>query len=342
MEILQNTLYVLSQGAYLSKDHETIRVEVNNECKLSLPLHHIETVVVFGQVSVSPFVLHACAERGIAVTFLSESGRLLARVDAPCSGSVALRRIQNRRADGSGASLEISRRIVGGKIQNARQLFLRAGRESTNEAEKQLDRAAEILADVLPGLATAQSVDAVRGLEGYAASQYFGSFPLLIKQQQKGFEFSGRTRRPPRDRVNALLSFCYALLLNDCVAALTAVGLDPSIGFLHEDRSGRPSLALDLMEEFRPLIADRLVLKLINKRLISSSDLSIREGGAVELTERGRRTVISEYQQRKREELKHPILEQNTRIGLLPFLQAKLLAKHLREEIEYYPPCVIR
>ncbi len=343
MELKLNTLYILTQGAYLHHDHQTIKVEVERETRLTVPLHHLESVAVFGRVTVSPLVLKVCCDAGIAVSFLSQNGRLLARVDAPGSGNVLLRREQYRRADQPAACFEISRAIVAGKIQNARNLLLRGAREADgSEDSEALRQAARALAATLHLLERSTSLEEARGHEGDSARTYFASLSAMVRQQKDIFHMTGRSRRPPLDPMNALLSFLYALLLHDCVSALTVAGLDPSVGFLHADRPGRPSLGLDLMEEFRPLIADRLALTLINRRQVTERGFRVRNGGAVWMDDVTRRTVITAYQERKQDEVTHPLLRQKARLGLLAFLQARILARHLRGDIPYYTPCVLK
>lgn len=338
-----NTLYVMSKGAYLHRDHQTLQVRVERETKLAVPIHHLSSVAVFGPVMVSPGAMELCAECGVAVTFLSPAGRLVARVDAPGSGNVMLRRAQFRAADDAQARASLARQFVAGKLRNARTVVQRAGRESKEpDDEVALKRAAVDIAHAMRHLETANELDVIRGREGEAARAYFGVFSSMVRWDRATFAMRERTRRPPRDPLNALLSFLYALLLHDCVAALTSVGLDPSVGFLHEDRSGRPSLALDLMEEFRPLLADRLTLSLINRRQVGPAGFQVRDGGAVEMDERTRRTVVEQYQARKQEEVTHPLLNQAVRTAELPFLQARLLARTLRGDLPLYPPCVLK
>lgn len=343
MEVQLNTLYILTRGTTLRRDHLTIRVELERQTKLSVPIHQLESVAVFGMSHVTSGVLQLCAEHGVAISFLTESGRLLSRLDAPGSGNVLLRRTQFRWADDPGHRAEIARAIVAGKVHNARNLLLRAARE-TDVAEDQqtLQAAIQRLADVIPALASLTDVDTIRGHEGDAARVYFEAFPSLVRQHRDAFRLNGRSRRPPLDPVNALLSFVYALLVNDCVSAAAAAGLDPSVGFLHVDRPGRPGLALDLMEEFRPLLADRLVLALVNRQQVKPDDFTTQDGGAVQMTEAARRTVLAAYQQRKREEVSHPLLGQKVGIGRLPFLQARILARHLRGDLPAYVPCVVK
>jgi CRISPR-associated protein Cas1 len=343
MDVQLNTLYVVTRGAVLRRDHLTIRVDVEKQTKLVVPIHHLEAVAVFGAVHVTPAVMALCAERGVAVTFLSESGRLLCRVDAPSSGNVLLRREQYRQADRPVARAALARPIVAGKVQNARNLLLRAARETTAADEQQtLAQAAARLADTLTVLAPVDDVDRVRGHEGDAARVYFGVFPLMLRQQRDAFGMLGRNRRPPLDPLNALLSFLYALLLADCTAAAAAAGLDPSVGFLHVDRPGRPGCALDLMEEFRPLVADRLALTLVNRHQVRPGGFETRDGGAVSMDDATRRAVLGAYQQRKREEVTHPLLDCKTPIGRLPFLQARVLARCLRGDLPTYVPCVLK
>jgi CRISPR-associated protein Cas1 len=343
MDVLLNTLYVVTRGASLRRDHLTVTVWVEQQRRLAVPIHQLEGIAVFGGAHVTPGVLHLCAEHGVAVTFLSESGRLVSRVDAPGSGNVLLRREQFRWADRPERRAVVARALVAGKVHNARNLLLRGARESDDPAdEAQLQSAAKHLAGVLPALADLNDADVVRGHEGDAARVYFEAFSSLVRQNREAFRMAGRSRRPPLDRVNSLLSFVYALLLSDCSAAAAAAGLDASVGFLHVDRPGRPGLALDLMEEFRPLVADRLALTLINRQQVRPDGFVIQEGGAVQLTEAARRTVLAAYQQRKREEVTHPLLDQKVPMGRLPFLQARILARHIRGDLPAYVPCVLK
>jgi CRISP-associated protein Cas1 len=343
MDVQLNTLYVVTRAATLRRDHLTVRVEVERQAKLAVPIHQLESVAVFGGVHVTPAVMALCAEHGVAVNFLSESGRLLCRVDAPCSGNVLVRREQYRRADQEDRRTEVARGVVAGKVHNARNLLLRAARETdVVDDQTALSAAAARLADTLPALGRAADVDSVRGYEGDAARVYFDTFPALVRQNREAFRPNGRTRRPPLDPMNALLSFLYGLLLADCSAAAAAAGLDPSVGFLHVDRPGRPGFALDLMEEFRPLVADRIALTLVNRQQVKPSGFVTREGGAVQMDEATRRVVLAAYQQRKREEVTHPLLEQKAPVGRLPFLQARIMARHLRGDLATYVPCVLK
>lgn len=343
MDLQLNTLYVFTQGSYLRRDHQTVVVEVEKATRLSLPIHNLDAIAAFGQVMVSPGLMELCLESGVALTFLTESGRLIGRVDAPRSGNVLLRREQFRRADRPEACLPLARSFVAGKIHNARTALVRAARETDSADDRAvLSSASARLAEGVEALPSAGTLDEVRGREGDAARCYFGAFPRMIRHGRDELAMSGRSRRPPLDPVNALLSFTYALMVHDCVAALTAAGLDPDVGFLHADRPGRPSLALDLVEEFRPLVADRLVLTLLNRRQITPSQFVRRDGGGVEMNADARKTLVQSYVARKREELTHPLLAAPARIGQLPYLQAKILARHLRGDSDLYIPCVVR
>lgn len=338
-----NTLYVTTQGAYLAKDGETVAVRVDHETRLRVPIHNLDGVVCFGQVSASPFLLGFCAERGVRVSMLTEQGRFLARVEGRVSGNVLLRREQYRSADSPQASADFARSFLAAKIANSRWVLLRWLRAPTDSTgEEAVRRASELLRLELSELAREQALDGLRGIEGRSARLYFEVFDHLITQQKEGFAFHGRSRRPPQDPVNALLSFLYTLLRHDCESALESVGLDPAVGFLHRDRPGRPSLALDLMEELRPYLADRLALSLINKRQVRPQGFTREPGGAVWMDEGTRREVITAYQKRKDDEIVHPFLGDKTTVGMVPHLQALLLARTLRGDLDAYPPFVAR
>ena len=332
-----NTLFVTTQGAWLAKEGEAVVVKVDREVRLRVPVHLLEGIVCFGNVSMSPFLMAHCAERGVGVSFLTENGKFLARVDGPVSGNVLLRRTQYRWADDPRRSAELARSFVLAKIANCRHVLQRAVRDHPERAEA-LTPAVEALANSLEQAEIAQTVDSIRGVEGDAARTYFGVFRHLITVDHGEFPFGGRSRRPPRDEVNALLSFVYVLLLHDIRSALESVGLDPQVGFLHRDRPGRPSLALDLMEELRPVLADRLVLSLINRRQVRAHGFERQETGGVFMDEETRRTVLLAYQERKKEELRHPFLNEKCTVGAIPRLQALLLARRLRGDIDAYPP----
>jgi len=343
MRRMLNTLYVTTQGSYLSRDGETVLVSVDHETRLRLPIHTLGGIVCFGQVSCSPPLMELCGERGVAVSFLSERGKFYARVQGPASGNVLLRREQYRRADDAAASASIARMIVFGKITNARAVLLRALRDypdSPNAAAVQAG--ADRLAQSLNDLRQPQPLDRIRGVEGDAARSYFAVFDHLITTQKEDFFFRQRSRRPPLDNLNALLSFAYTLLVHDASAALESVGLDPAVGFLHRDRPGRPGLALDLVEEFRPVLADRLVLTLINRQQVSPDGFRVTESGAVLMDDATRKEFLLAYQKRKQEEIRHPFLDEKMEVGLLPHLQALLLARHLRGDLDGYPPFLWR
>ena len=344
MEIKQNTLYLTTSGNYVGRDHLTLRVEAERELKLAVPIHLIESVCVFGHNTFSPAALSLCWEHGVAVNCFSEYGRFQGRWEGVLNTSVGLRRAQYRLADDPRAAAHIARQCIAGKVQNARQSLLRSARETEETAEREtLQGCATELANILRWLEhDAETVDQMRGYEGQAASLYFGSFSLHLRGQREEFRFTRRTRRPPLDRINCLLSFLYALLLHDCVAALTATGLDPFVGYLHADRPARPGLALDLMEEFRPLLCDRLAITLLNRKQVAVEDFNVREGGAVEFTEAGRKKVISAYQTRKQDTVAHPSLGQECRYGQLMLIQARILARHIRGDLPHYIPCVLR
>jgi len=340
---LLNTLYVTTGGAYLHLDHDTVRMEVDDETEAQIPLHHLGAIVAFGNVLVSPALLGRCADDGRAVVFLTRTGRFRARVVGPQTGNVLLRKAQHRQAEDADAAREIARAVVAGKVKNARRLVVRAARRADeSEAATALDDAKQRLARTLAALEDEATLEGVRGREGNAAHTYFGVFSHLVRQQAEAFPFTGRTRRPPRDRLNAVLSFLYTLLCNDCAAAAEGVGLDPQVGFLHAARPGRPSLGLDLMEELRAPLADRLALTLINRRQLTPDDFRERDGGAVLLNDEGRETVLVAYQERKQDTVTHPVLDQELEIGLLPHAQARLLARHLRGDLDQYVPYLLR
>lgn len=340
MKQLLNTLYVSTDGAYLRLEGETLVLSVEKVKKYQVPLHHLGAIVCLGRVAISPALMARCMEDGRSIVWLNEHARFQARVEGPVNGNILLRQAQFRAADKVEVALEISKAFIAGKLRNSRNVLLRSARDSKDEAAKtQLVRAAKALAVNLRNLAHAESAVSVLGLEGDAARVYFEQFNTMIKpQMREEFEYKGRSRRPPKDTVNALISFLYALLLNDCRSALETVGLDPQLGFFHVVRPGRPALALDLLEEFRAVLGDRLALTLINRGQLRLKDFDFRPGGAVLLNDTGRKTVILAYQERKKETLQHPVLESQVEIGLLPLLQARMLARYLRGDVEAYIP----
>ena len=338
MRKLLNTLHVMTPGAYLHRDGETVAVKIGSELRLRVPIHTLEGLVCWGQVSCSPPVLRLCCEHGVGISFLNEQGRFLARVTGPVSGNVLLRRQQYRLSDGRQAGLSIVRTIVAAKIANSRVVLLRGAREIVDaERQTKLRQAAERLSWIGLDAVRAPSIGEARGHEGLAAQTYFGAFEALVSGDREAFRFTGRSRRPPLDRVNALLSFVYALLRHDIESALESVGLDPAVGFLHADRPGRPSLALDVMEEMRSALADRLVLTLINRRQVQSSGFVEQDGGGIAMEEVTRKFVIAAWQTRKQEELEHPFLKERVPLGLVPYVQALLLARYIRGGLDAYP-----
>lgn len=337
-----NTLFVTTQGAYLAREGEALLVRVEKQTKLRVPIHTLGGVVCFGRVGVSPSLMGLCGERGVAISMLSFNGRFLARVNGFTPGNVLLRREQYRRADAPDGSAAIARAIITAKVANARSVLLRSLRDYPDSAgAADVKAASDRMALSLQDLARdGQTLDALRGLEGEAANTYFGCFDCLITNQKESFAFRTRSRRPPLDNVNALLSFLYAMLAHDARAACEAAGLDPAVGFLHRDRPGRPGLALDLMEEFRPYLADRLALSMINRKQVSASGFTTAEGGAVSMDEATRKAVLVAWQKRKQEQVVQPFLGEKVSVGLLVHLQARLLARHLRNDMPAYVPFV--
>ncbi|MFN3076049.1 MAG: type I-C CRISPR-associated endonuclease Cas1c [Alphaproteobacteria bacterium] len=340
MKKLLNTLYVTTEGAGLRKDGENLVAEVEGVEKGRVPLHMLGSVVVFGGIYVSPGLMQACASHGITIVLLDRGGRFQARIEGPVTGNVLLRRAQYKASE---RPEEIVRSLIIGKISNQRAVLMRAmrdyGGEYGVEQNTAFDDATRRMAQILRRVsASTETVDVLRGAEGEAASLYFSVFNELIRSPDADFAFRGRSRRPPLDPVNALLSFLYTLLTHDCRSAAESVGLDPAVGFLHRDRPGRPSLALDLMEELRPILADRLVLSLINRRQVRAADFEKRDGGAVFLRDDARKTVLTAWQERKKTERQHPFLEESMPLGLVPYVQAQLLARHLRGDLDAYPP----
>lgn len=341
MRHLLNTLYVTTQGAYLCREGETVSVRVERETKLRLPIHTLAGIVCFGQVSCSPPLMRLCGERKVAISFLSEYGKFWARVEGPVSGNVLLRREQYRRADDANSSAAIARSVVVAKVANSRTVLLRAQRDHADTFGKPLlEDTVRHLGRVLDNLREIIPLDSVRGMEGEAARKYFSVFDHLITVQKDDFFLQTRSRRPPLDNMNSLLSFCYTLLTHDVASALETVGLDPAVGYLHRDRPGRPGLALDLMEEFRPFLADRLALSLVNLQQVRGKGFRRTETGAILMDDDTRKKVLVAYQKRKQEEIRHPFLDEKVTVGLLPYIQAMLLARYLRGDLDGYPPFI--
>ena len=346
MQRMLNTLYVISEDAWLRKDGANIVVEVDGVERSRSPLHMLEGVVSFSRPGASPALMAACAEAGITLSHLEPNGRFLARVEGARTGNVLLRKAQFRAAETAAAAVIIVRGVVMAKTVNQRAVVRRALRDHgvsmAPEARERLTLAERRLTDVARRTLPASNIDALRGLEGEAAAVYFSVFMLMIRIDDPAFVFTVRSRRPPLDRINALLSFLYAMLGHDCRSALESHGLDPQVGFLHTDRPGRASLALDLMEELRPVLADRLALSLVNRRQVAAGDFIQEETGAVRLTDEARRRVLIAWQERKRDELRHPFLDETVPFGLVPHIQAQLLARHLRGDLDGYPGFVWR
>lgn len=343
MRTLLNTLYVTTPQSYLHLDNDTVRIEVERETKLRVPLHHLGGIVVFGNVLVSPALMHRLADNAQSLVLLDSNGRFKARLEGPVSGNILLRQAQHQKAGDAAFALSLARACVAGKLRNSRQILLRGAREAKSDTDAAtLTRGADDLAASLRALPGTENLDALRGVEGEAARQYFGSFNHLVRPDARNdFGLDGRTRRPPRDRMNALLSFLYAMLMNDCRSAIESVGLDPQLGFLHAVRPGRAALALDLMEEFRHQ-ADRLALTLVNRGQLKANDFTLHEGGGVTLAEAGRKAVVVAWQERKQEELSHPLLETPVPLGLMPQMQARFMARTLRGDMETYLPFLLR
>ena len=339
MKHLLNSLYVTTQGAYLARDGETVAVRVESETRLRVPVHTLGGIVCFGQVSCSPPLMQLCAERGVKISFLSLYGKFWSRVEGPVSGNVLLRRQQYRWADDGDKSAEIARAVVIAKVANQRTVLQRGLRDHPEMTGGQVMKSAtDYLERQLSTLREPVPLESVRGIEGDAARCYFSVFDHLIVAQKDAFFFRDRNRRPPLDNMNALLSFLYTLLVHDVRSALETVGLDPAVGFLHRDRPGRPSLALDLMEELRPLLADRLALSLVNRQQVKGKGFKTTETGAVAMDDETRKEVLVAYQKRKQEELQHPFINEKIALGLLPHVQALLFSRFVRGDLNGYPP----
>lgn len=339
MRKLLNVLYVTNPDAYLTRDGDNVVVRVEQEEKFRVPIHILESIVCFNHTGASPALMGLCAERGVGLSFLTEYGRFLARVTGPVSGNVLLRRRQYRVADDPVLSAKVAAMFVTAKIANCRTVLRRAVRDHGDAVDiNRLTEAADTLSSCIYPLEQCEDLEVVRGIEGEAARIYFSCFNDLVLVQRDAFTITGRNRRPPKDNMNALLSFLYTLLRHDVQSALESVGLDPAVGFLHRDRPGRPSLALDMMEELRPYLADRLALSLVNRQEVSAKGFREVESGGILMDDETRKTVITAWQQRKRETIIHPYLEEKIEIGLLPYAQALLLARYLRGDIDGYPP----
>jgi len=343
MKRLLDSLFITTQGAYLGKEGDALVVSVNRKPVSKVPILNLGCVLCFERVTVSPQAMYLCADNNVSLSFFGFGGRFLARVQGPVSGNVLLRREQYRRADDPDSAAAIARTVLIAKLRNSRTVLLRAARDGGDQvAEEALRDAAARLKGSFDRLQGDLDLDTCRGIEGEAARTYFSVFPCLVTADDQAFKFKGRSRRPPLDPLNALLSFLYSLLAHECAGALDAVGLDPAVGFLHRDRPGRPGLALDLMEEFRAPIADRLALSLVNRRQVASSGFVVTESGAVEMSDTTRKAVLNAWRDRKEEEITHPFLKERMHIGWLPHIQALLLSRYLRGDLDGYPPFVWR
>jgi CRISPR-associated protein Cas1 len=325
--------------AYLACDGENVLVKINNEIKFRVPVHNLEGIVCFGFAGASPGLMHLCCERGVALSYLTEYGKFMGRVTGRVSGNILLRRAQYRWADDQATSIRLAKRFIAAKIINSRAVLHRAVRDHPAVVDKKLlIELMNKMAYLTKLLDKAVDLQIIRGLEGQAANLYFSGFNQLILNKKEDFSMENRSRRPPLDRLNALLSFLYTLLTHEIAAALESVGLDPQAGFLHRDRPGRPSLALDLIEELRPHLADRLAVTLINLNQITADGFAIKESGAVIMDDKTRKEVLVAWQKRKQEEIIHPYLQEKVSIGLVPYIQSLLLARHIRGDIDDYPP----
>lgn len=338
MKKLLNTLYITSENSYLSLDGENIVIYEDTQELGRVPLHNLEGIVSFGYRGTSPALMGACADRNISLCYLTPQGKFLARVTGKIRGNVVLREQQYASSNNEQVSLEIAKNCILGKVYNARWVLERASRDHSMQIDvEHVKKASEMLKNSLVLIKNSTSKDELRGYEGKAASIYFEVFDELILQQKKDFVFQGRNKRPPLDKTNAMLSFVYTLLTNMVSSALECVGLDPCVGYLHTERPGRYSLALDMMEELRAVLADRLVLSLVNKRMITSKNFTQKENGAVLLDEDGRKIILTEWQNRKKETITHPFLQEKVEWGMVPYVQAMLLARFLRGDLDGYP-----
>ncbi|MDI3537164.1 MAG: CRISP-associated protein Cas1 [Epulopiscium sp.] len=343
MKKLLNTLYITTPDAYLARDGLNIVVLVENKEKFRVPIHNIESVITFGWSGASPALLALCAENKVSISFLTPTGFFCGRVEGPIKGNVLLRKQQFRLVDNQSFTINLVKTFILAKIANCRNVVHRVLRDHGNEInEIPLKTTLYLLQQYIAKVEKAQTVDAIRGIEGIAANDYFNVFNHFIVTNKSYFIFSGRNRRPPRDPVNALLSFSYSLLAHEVQSALESVGLDPYVGFLHTDRPGRPSLALDLMEELRPYMADRLVLSLINRNQINANGIINQKGFGYLLDEESRKVFLSAWQKRKQDEITHPFLREKINIGLIPYVQSLLLARHIRGDIEMYPAFIMK
>lgn len=337
-----NTLYITSDDAYVRKERETFVVEINNEKVFQAPIQSIENIVCFGFKALSPSLMAFCAENNVGISYLLENGKFLARVYGAQKGNVLLRKAQYAMSENEYQSLLIAKPIIAAKVSNYRNLLLRHQRNHPDNCSDAVVNSVDSMGSRLNNIQQTETLDELRGYEGECANLYFGALSSLITAQQEDFKFEQRTKRSPLDPANALLSFLYAILANDVRSALETVGLDPQVGFLHQDRPGRPSLALDIMEEFRAYLGDRVMLNLINLKQVTIKDFEFPESGEVRMSDEARKTLLTAYQKKKQEEITHPFLGEKMTIGLLPHIQAQLLARYIRGDIENYPPFYLK
>lgn len=339
MKKLLNTLYITTDDAYLALNGETVEVLFADDRKKQIPLHTLDSIVTFSYKGASPALMGKCAENGIQLTFFSPNGHYHASVCNYENGNVLLRRKQYRIADDRDSSLDIAKNFIAGKLYNSKYVLERCKRDHAMQVDvERIEKSCKNIKKYMNDIKDVSNADELRGIEGNAAAEYFSVFNEMILREKDTFAFNGRSRRPPMDEVNAMLSFTYSLLTSDCGSALRSAGLDPFVGFMHTDRSGRKSLALDIMEELRSVYADRFVLTMINNRIMKASDFIKQGNGAVLFTDDGRKKFLSEWQKRKRDELMHPYLGEKIMWGLVPYVQAMLLARFIRGDIDGYPP----
>lgn len=337
-----NTLYITSDDAFVHKERETFVVEVNGAKVFQAPIHSIENIVCFGFKALTPQIMAFCAENNVGISYLTQNGKFLARVYGAQKGNVLLRKAQYAISDNEFESLKIAKPVIAAKVSNYRHLLLRHQRNHPENCPEEVTISAETMGRRLTNVQQVESLEELRGYEGECATLYFNVLSSLITSQKEDFDFNQRSKRPPLDPANALLSFLYVILANDVRSALETVGLDPQVGFLHQLRSGRPSLALDVMEELRAYLGDRIMLNLINLKQVSKKDFEIRESGEVRMSDSARKELLNAYQKRKQEEITHPFLGEKMTIGLVPHVQAQLLARYIRGDIESYPPFYLK
>jgi CRISPR-associated protein Cas1 len=342
MKKLLNTLYVTSPDAYIGRDGDNVVVKIGDDQKTTrMPIHLLESIICFGYAGASPSLMQLCCDKGVSLSFFTEHGKFMGRVYGPISGNILLRKKQFIWATDEMISLRLAKRFILAKLLNTRSVLRRALRDHPSvHQDGSVEKVMMQVSSLIKQIDRTTNADELRGIEGLSAQRYFGVLSYMILSQKKDFLMRGRTRRPPMDRMNALLSFLYTLLTHDMVGALESVGLDPQAGFLHQARPGRPSLALDMIEELRLHMADRLAITLVNRQQVKASDFIITEAGAVTMTDKNRKEILLAWQKRKKEEIIHPFLKEKIQIGLIPYVQAMLMARHIRGDIEDYPPFI--